>query len=911
MADNRTVSVTLKAKVDAFKADMAAAAKSASDAAQKTETAWDKSNTGLGKAMQKAKQYEAELTTAGTAMATFGGVVVGALGLSAKAAISWESAFAGVLKTVDGTPRQLAKVEDGLRGLTKVLPASHEEIAAVAEAAGQLGIKTSNVVSFTKTMIDMGESTNISAEEAATSLSRLANIMGTSQKDFGKMGASIVGLGNNFATTEREIVEMSMRIAGVGKQAGLTEGDVFGLATALSSVGIDAEAGGTAISMVMKKIGNEVASGGDKVAEFARIAGMSSAEFSAAWNADAGGALDMFVQGLGRAQESGENVNGTLTTLGITGIRESDALLRLSGAGDVLTEALKQGNDEYERGTALAEEAAKRYETAESKIKIAGNSLKDTAITIGGTFLPAIADAAEAFSGFVEGLGKIPEPVLKVGVALAGIAGAAALAGGAALILIPKIAETATAFATLKTAAANSTGFVGKVGSNLGRIQSVAKGAALGLAAVALAAEPLSRWGNSAVTATGETADALQRLSGQIAQSKIDSATLNQAFTDIVAPTDELGEFGHAVQEVINPNGWGVLSDVATDTARVLSLGMVDMTSSTEEARARFEQLGEQIATMDTASASEAFNQMVAETDGSKESIANLIELMPAYRDQLMETANALGMNTDDATLAKIAMEGLGGTAEGAAGAVGGVGDAASSAADGLQEMLDGLVSLGLATLSERDSMRSYEEAIDGISDSIKENGTSLDITTEKGRNNQAAFDGLAKSGLDAADAMVQNGASQEDVQKHLQRTYDDLVDAGKQFGLSGDKAKDMARKVLGIPDDVSVKTWMSDAAEEQAKKTKGAVDKIPKDVTVNVHFNVNEPENGIHNMPENLLNPNRNKKAKVPKGRNPMGRYHGGIDLMPMASGGVLSNIAQMVPPNTWRLVGDRMDVD
>ena len=132
MADNRTVSVTLKAKVDAFKADMSAAGKAASDAAKQTETSWDKSNTGMGKAMQKAKQYEAELTTAGTAMATFGGVVVGALGLSAKAAISWESAFAGVLKTVDGTPRQLAKVEDGLRGLTKVLPASHEEIAAVA-----------------------------------------------------------------------------------------------------------------------------------------------------------------------------------------------------------------------------------------------------------------------------------------------------------------------------------------------------------------------------------------------------------------------------------------------------------------------------------------------------------------------------------------------------------------------------------------------------------------------------------------------------------------------------------------------------------------------------------------------------------------------------------------------------------
>src|SRR5690606_38527146 len=131
---------------------------------------------------------------------------------------------------------------------------------------------------------------------------------------------------------------------------------------------------------------------------------------------------------------------------------------------------------------------------------------------------------------------------------------------------------------------------------------------------------------------------------------------------------------------------------------------------------------------------------------------------------------------------------------------------------------------------SEMEAMASYESAIDGINDAAKENGRTLDITTEKGRNNQDALFGIADAGRAAAEAMAENGASQEDVQKHLQRTYDDLVDAGKQFGLSGDKAKDMARKVLGIPDDVSIKTWMSDAAEEQAKSTKGAVDKIPKD---------------------------------------------------------------------------------
>lgn len=920
----RTVSVTLKAKVDAFKADMAAAGKSASDAAQKTETAWDKSNTGMGKAMQKVNQYSSEMTTAGTAMATFGGVVVGALGLSAKAAMSWESAFAGVLKTVDGTPRQLAKVEEGLRGLTKVLPASHEEIAAVAEAAGQLGVKTGNVVSFTKTMINMGESTNMSAEEAATGLARLSNIMGTSQNDFGKMGASIVGLGNNFATTEREILEMSGRIAGVGKQAGLTEGDVFGLATALSSVGIDAEAGGTAISMVMKKIGNEVSGGGDKVAEFARIAGMSSADFSAAWNDDAGGALDMFVKGLGRAQASGENVNGTLTTLGVTGIRESDALLRLSGAGDVLTNALKMGNDEYERGTALAQEAAKRYETAESKIAMAGNSLKDTAITIGETFLPAIATGAEAFASFADGIGKIPEPVLKLGAVLGGIAGAAALAGGAALILVPKIAETMTAFSTLKAAVGDSSSALGKFSGSkaggalrgIGKAAGFATGAWVGLQLAAAAYNSTST--KPAVQGIEDITNAIIKTSQEsgTASIELDKLFQGKGGGELAGNVRDLDSAIESVMYKGDPFNKFVNESLGGDAIN-------NALGTTNKAKEQFYELDEAMSNLASSGsgemAAETFSKVAAAFEAQGYSAQDAVEFFPEYEAALQGVANEAGVALDKQELLAWMMSGemppalaaVAGASDLTAEAVAGVGGAADDAAGGLQSMLDGLTALGLATLSEREAIRSYEDALDEVNESIKENGRSLDVTTEKGRANQEAFDAIARAGLSAADSMVKNGADQKTVQNQLETTYDDLIKAAGQFGITGKKAEDMAKEVMGIPKDVDVKTWMSNAAEEQAKKTKKAVDDIDKDVKIKVSFNVTEPKNGIKNMPENLLNPNRNR-SKQPGSLNQWGpKADGGIDLMPMAAGGVHSNIAEMVPPNTWRVVGDRMDVD
>src|SRR5699024_3119710 len=97
---------------------------------------------------------EQSLDTIGSAAGKAGLAAAAGLAMVGKAAIDWESAWTGVKKTVDGTPQQLGKVEDGLRNLAKTLPSTHEEIAGVAEAAGQLGVATNDIVGFTKTMID-------------------------------------------------------------------------------------------------------------------------------------------------------------------------------------------------------------------------------------------------------------------------------------------------------------------------------------------------------------------------------------------------------------------------------------------------------------------------------------------------------------------------------------------------------------------------------------------------------------------------------------------------------------------------------------------------------------------------------------------------------------------------------------
>ncbi|EIB7774680.1 phage tail tape measure protein [Listeria monocytogenes] len=338
------------------------------------------------------------------------------IGLSVKAASDFESAFAGVKKTVDEVVNQNGevtysydKLAAGIRQMSKEMPASTTEISAVAEAAGQLGIQTPAILDFTKTMVNLGVATNMSSEEAATALARFANIVQMKQSDFDRLGATIVSLGNNFATTEKEITDMGLRLAGQGKQVNMSEADIMGLAAAMSSVGIEAEAGGTAMSMVMKKINNAVYSGKGSLKGFADLAGMSAKQFQKAWKDDAAGALDDVVHGLQKNSKEGKNLTAILNDLGIKGIRESDTMLRLSGNADILTDALGNSKTAWKENSALTDEASKRYETFESQLKIFKNQINDIAIDLGGPFMKALNAGLQASKPFLNSIKEMSE----------------------------------------------------------------------------------------------------------------------------------------------------------------------------------------------------------------------------------------------------------------------------------------------------------------------------------------------------------------------------------------------------------------------------------------------------------------------------------------------------------------------
>lgn len=343
----------------------------------------------VGKTCFKVIATGAAVASAAVAAATAASIHVGS---------EFESAFAGVKKTVDATEEEYAQLRQSILDMTKEIPSSATEIAGVMEISGQLGIATDSLSDFTEVMINLGVSTNMAAEEASTSLAKFANIMTMDNygedgiSNYERLGSTIVDLGNNFATTEADIVAIGEALAASGKLAGMSEADIMGISAAMSSVGLTAEAGASSMSRLIMQMQQAVAEGSSDLAKYAEVAGMTGEQFQKSFRDDAAGTVVTFIEGLNAA---GEDSYGILEDLELSTIRTRKAFLSLAGADELMSNAVKMANEAWDENTALAIEAGKRYETAESKVQLMKNAFLELGIT-------AYEDLREPFVSVVE-----------------------------------------------------------------------------------------------------------------------------------------------------------------------------------------------------------------------------------------------------------------------------------------------------------------------------------------------------------------------------------------------------------------------------------------------------------------------------------------------------------------------------
>lgn len=401
-------------------------------------------NTGLQTAQSALKTFVDESSTMGDKLMGAGSVVANLgssitrnlsaplanLGVSSiNAYRDFESAFAGVKKTIDDTRfKEYSVTWDDLSNAIKQMAQetgiSAEEIAGVMEVAGQLGVELGdggkNIIEFTRQMTMLGVATDMTAQDASLSLARFANITGLfntttdeSAKNVEGLGSAITALGNNFATQEAEIVNMSTRLASAGTVSGLTAQEILALATAMSSAGIRAEAGGSSMSTTLtnlEQIVQGVAENAEeKLETLGYISGMGAAQFAETWKNDPIKAIEAFIRGLGNVNTEGESMVLFLDELGMKSIRQSNMLRALALSADNMSEALQVSNETWndayagtEKGSALVEEFNKRLETMDSRLNMLNESWKDVKREIAEILLPLVEKIIEKLKELID-----------------------------------------------------------------------------------------------------------------------------------------------------------------------------------------------------------------------------------------------------------------------------------------------------------------------------------------------------------------------------------------------------------------------------------------------------------------------------------------------------------------------------
>jgi len=439
----------------------------------------DKASKGFDKASTHAERMSKKMSSVGKKLSIGVTAPIVALGAaSVKAASDFESAFAGVIKTVDASDAELAKLRQTIRDMATDasnplagLENAHETLAGIMELGGQLGVPVASLKEFTQVIGELGLATNLTTEEAATMLAQFANITNMPFSDLDRLGSTIVDLGNNMATTERDIVQFGQRLAGIGSTVGMSEDQILALGAAMASMGIRAEAGGTAMTQTLTKMISAVGKGGAELDKFAKVAGVSSKQFAAAWNQDAAGALQMFLEGLSKLDQAAQT--RALEALGLDGVRVADAMRRLSGNTELVAKAFNIANGAWQENNALSKEAQQRLQTTQAQWNVFKNTINDLAISFGNILLPAVNDILKFVQPLVRAFANLPEPVKKVIV----IVGLLAAAIGPVMLIVSGLIG---AFGALQAGVLALAAALGVIGAPI--LLTVAAGVALGFA---------------------------------------------------------------------------------------------------------------------------------------------------------------------------------------------------------------------------------------------------------------------------------------------------------------------------------------------------------------------------------------------------------------------------------------------
>jgi hypothetical protein len=166
--------------------------------------------------------------------------------------------------------------------------------------------------------------------------------------------------------------------------------------------------------------------------------------------------------------------------------------------------------------------------------------------------------------------------------------------------------------------------------------------------------------------------------------------------------------------------------------------------------------------------------------------------------------------------------------------------DLQKQSAEGLRQSIN---ALNEVYLQARGGVRAMEAAIDAATESLKNNGRTLDENTEKGRANNQALDNIAGATMKAAEAALVNGQGWEAAQAIWERGRGKLLESAQAMGLTEAQARSLADQILATPDKTAALRGNMEDLQAKLASAKAQLAVVPDSRKAEVRANIAELE--------------------------------------------------------------------
>jgi TP901 family phage tail tape measure protein len=732
MAATRTTRVSLVAEVNSYIAGFERA---------------QNATRQLGSDIERTGQRREAIQSLGTTMFATGAVLAAGVGLAVAKFAEFDQAMSSIQAATHETSSNMALLREAAISAGGATAFSATEAANAIEELAKAGLSTADILDGgLNGALSLAAAGGLAVADAAQQTAIALKQFGLEGSDAGHV-ADLLAAGAGKAVGDVSDLSAALGQAGlVANGAGQSIEDTTGVLAAFADQGLLGSDAGTSLKSaiialqaptdksraVMEKYNLSFYDGNGQMLSYSEIAGQLAGKLNG---------LDDETRNAALAQIFGNDA-----------LRAANVLY---GQGaDGIQKYVDQTNDS---GYA-AETARIKMDNLKGDIEKLGGSIDTALIQTGSGANESLRNLVSTTTFLVDAIGSMPQPVLGAALAITAVAAGVGLAGGGALLAIPKIIAFKASLDTLGISAGRAAA------------ATVAIGGAIGLAAVAIG-YLVGQQANAAAT-TAELADTLDKATG---------ATTKYTREAIAKKLSDQGIF---------------------DIAKKAGVSQKELTDAVLEGGDAYKEVSEKLYELNTAG--HVFDGLALQSVIATEKLDGLrqgMEDAPTVFDDLKKASDG-------------ATEGMGTTADGLAQ----VTEAGSAAQDQIDELKSAIEGFGSAQIDVNSATRDFEAAIDGLTGSVAENGATLDVGTAAGRENQAALDGIATSTLALSSATLTQTGSQQAASDAIATGRQRLIEALGALGITGQAAEDYADKLGLIPSNISTLTQVTGIEDVQAR---------------------------------------------------------------------------------------------